>query len=42
MNGNKNVKNIGYYAGLAFGIVISLCLMAIIVALTAKIIFWIM
>lgn len=38
---NKTVKNLGYHVGMAFGVVVALCIMAILIAFTAKIILWI-
>ena len=38
----KNYKNLGYYLGQAFGIVLVGCLAAISIALTYKIIMWIL
>ncbi len=37
----KEKKNLGYYAGTAIGVIISLCLSAILVAMTYKVILWI-
>lgn len=37
----KEKKNLGYIMGSAFAVVTAICLMAIVIAVTAKIIFWI-
>ena len=40
--GEKKNKNLGYYLGQAFGIVLVGCLAAISIAVTYKIILWIL
>ena len=37
---DKNKNSFGYKLGYIFGIICSLCLTVIVVALTAKILFW--
>lgn len=37
---NKNRKSFAYYVGQTFAGVVGVCLMSIIVALTAKLVFW--
>lgn len=37
----KEKKNLGYIVGSVFAVVTAICLMAIVIAITAKIIIWI-
>ena len=42
MDENKKPKNLGYYLGQAFGIILVGCLSAISIACTIKVIMWIL
>ena len=39
---NKDKKSPGWYAGQAVGVTITVCIIAILIAVTAKIVLWIL